>query len=97
MGTDSSKIVSRPSILKIKAAWAEMYKVMVLQAGRKKVEGLLGVLQKRKFVCVILQHSQDEADMRLRSGEARNGPTVPRRGRATKVQLHVVRLKCWLQ
>ena len=30
--------------------------------------------------------------MRLRSGDARDGPTLPRRGRASKVQLHVVRL-----
>jgi hypothetical protein len=41
---------------------------------------------------VFLVHVQDEADIRLRSGDARDGPSVPRRGRASKVQAHVVTL-----
>ena len=94
MGSDSN-IVSRASILKIKSTWAEMFKSMVLRAGRQGVGTLRNLCRsdKREFAVVILQHSQDEADLRLRSGEERDGPNVPRRGRASKVQLHVVVLK----
>ena len=44
------------------------------------------------FKSIMLVHVQDEADIRLRSGDARDGPSVPRRGRASKVQAHVVKL-----
>ena len=41
---------------------------------------------------IFLVHVQDESDIRLRSGDARDGPSVPRRSRAPKVQAHVVTL-----
>lgn len=41
---------------------------------------------------IFLDHVQDEADTRLRSGDARDVPSVPRRGGASKVQAHVVTL-----
>ena len=41
---------------------------------------------------MLFRSVQDEADIRLRSGDARDGPSVPRRGRALKVQAHVVTL-----
>ena len=47
-------------------------------------------MARRPFLPVTLVHVQDEADMRLRSGDAREAK-LPRRGRASKVQLHVLR------
>ena len=81
MGSDSN-IVSRTSILKIKSTWAEMFKSMVLRAGRQGVDTLRNLCRsdKREFAVVILQHSQDEEDLRLCSGEERGGPNVPRMG-----------------
>jgi len=35
-------------------------------------------------------HVQDEAELRLLSGDRRDGPKVPRRGRASKIQINVV-------
>ncbi len=71
----------------------EMYKEMIYKYARgvfathlASVEGPAAV---RAFHLV---HVQDEADIRLRSSEARDGPSVPRRGRASEVQSHVVTL-----
>jgi hypothetical protein len=84
--------VSRFSIGRIKDAWVEMYKRMKLQAVAKVVDG--HIVQAKhdaaKFAALFLLHIQDEADLRLRSGEACDGPRVPRRSRASKVQQHVV-------
>ena len=86
--------VSRPTIGKIKDAWVEMYIPMVLAAARTHVDNHLAsaMHEKRAFATLTLVHVQDSADLRLRSGDARDGPLLPRRGRASKVQLHVVNL-----
>ena len=85
-GTDACTN-SRPTMTKIRDAWTEMYKAMVYTSTRKAVE--------THFACAPLKtmfivHVQDEADIRLRSGDARDGPSLPRRGRSSKVQAHVV-------
>ena len=86
--------VSRPSIGAIKDAWAEMYIAMTLRVARSLVATHLQAssVQKQRFAAVHLMHVQDEADLRLRSGDPRDGPALPRRGRASKVQQHVVTL-----
>ena len=92
-GFDSNK-VSRVTIMKIKAAWVEMYTRMVFNVCRKFVEAHVHSCKRngRKFAVLTFTHIQDEADIRLRSGDARDGPKMPRRGRASKVQMHVVTL-----
>ena len=91
VGFDSTT-VSRGSILSIKAAWAAMYDRMVRSMVRDTVVANLGSCQRAKqpFLAVSFVHVQDEADIRLRSGDARDGPRLPRRARTSKVQLHVV-------
>jgi len=86
--------VSRPTVGKIRDAWVEMYMPMVFAAARTYVDNHLAsaMHEKRAFATITLAHVQDEADLRLRSGDARDGPILPRRGRASKVQLHVVTL-----
>ena len=44
------------------------------------------------FVGVQLAHVQDEAELRLLSGDRRGGPAIPRRGRVSKVQVNVMDL-----
>ena len=90
--------MSRPTILKIRAAWVEMYTRMVFNACRKFVEAHVHSCKrnKRPFAVLTFTHIQDEADIRLRSGEARDGPKMPRRARASKVQMHVVTLAAGL-
>ena len=44
------------------------------------------------FVGVVLLHVQDEAEMRLLSTDAYDGGPIPKRGRASKVQLNVLDL-----
>ena len=85
--------VSRPSIGKIKAAWVDMFVRMVKSKCSDTVAAhLRSCLRKRRpFMPVTLVHVQDEADIRLRSGDARD-TNLPTRGRASKVQLHVLRL-----
>jgi hypothetical protein len=89
-----SNTVSRTTIGKIKAAWVELYTSMVLNVGLRFVEVHVASCRRegRSFAVLTLTHIQDEADIRLRSGDARDGPKMPRRGRASKVQLHVVTL-----
>ena len=84
--------VSRPSIGKIKAAWVEMYLSMVKSKIRDTVAAQLRPCANgmRTFLPVTLVHVQDEADIRLRSGDARE-TNLPKRGRASKVQCHVMR------
>jgi len=89
-GVDSGT-VSRPTIGKIKDAWTEMYINMTLGVCRSLVDTHLRVA-KHSFAHVHLVHVQDEADLRLRSGDARDGPSLPRRGRSSKVQQHVATL-----
>ena len=85
-------LVSRTTIGKIRDAWVEMYIRMIGGVARDFVKRHLASCEreKRDFAVVTLLHVQDEADIRLRSGDARDGPALPRRGRASKVQLHVV-------
>ena len=92
VGLDATT-VSRTSIGKIKAAWVEMFVRMVKSKVRDTVAAHLRSCSKarRPFLPVTLVHVQDEADIRLRSGDARDAE-LPRRGRASKVQLHVLRL-----
>ena len=84
--------VSRPSIGKIKAAWVEMYLSMVKSKIRDTVAAHLRPCANgmRTFLPVTLVHVQDEADIRLRSGDARE-TNLLKRGRASKVQCHVMR------
>ena len=46
------------------------------------------------FLSATLIHVQDEADMRLLSIDPSNRPGLPRRSRTSKVQLHVMSLRC---
>ena len=89
-----SGIVSRESIHKIKCAWVEMYVSMAMNNTRELVNGHLRSCWRgqQQFLPVLLVHIQDEADIRLRSGDARDGPKLPRRGRSSKVQVHVLKL-----
>ena len=41
---------------------------------------------------ILPVHVQDEADIRLRSGDARDWPSLPKRGWASEGQAHVVTL-----
>ena len=80
---------------------------MVLRAGAALVKSTVGSAGKSAFAPVFLVQIQDEADIRLRSGFARDGPTVPSRSRSSKVQqsvltIHgsggqVVRIPCELE
>ena len=92
VGLDATT-VSRTSIGRIKAAWVEMFVRMVKSKTRDAVAAHLRScsMARRPFLPVTLVHVQDEADMRLRSGDARDAK-LPTRGRASKVQLHVLRL-----
>ena len=92
VGLDATT-VGRTSIGKIKAAWVEMFLRMVKSKIRDTVAAHLRScsMAQRPFLPVTLVHVQDEADMRLRSGDARDAK-LPTRGRASKVQLHVLRL-----
>ena len=66
-----------------------MYIRMVKRMVRDIVEGHLRYCEsaRRPFVSVTFGHVQDEADTRPRSGDARDGPKLPKRGRASKVQM----------
>ena len=45
-------------------------------------------------VCVHVAHVQDEAELRLLSNDPNNRADLPRRSRSSKVQLHVVTVRC---
>ena len=84
--------VSRLTIGKIKDAWVEMYKRMVLAVGAKHVALAFSASKRHReeFVAVFLQHVQDEAYIKLRSGDLLDVFSVKFRRRASKVQLNVV-------
>ena len=65
---------------------------MVLKAGADLVSACARTAAEAKadFAPVYLLHIQDEADIRLRSESARDGPAVPSRSRSSKVQQHVL-------
>ena len=87
-------VVSRRSMENIRDTWVEMYKKMVLTCCAEMVAAGAAAARQNGRACalVFLKHCQDECDARLRSGDPRDGPKVPRRGRASKVQQHVLRL-----
>jgi len=91
IGLDKNS-VSRPTILKIRAAWVHHYKKMVMDLAAELVGGLItdATIKRLEFVVVLIRHVQDEADMRMRSGEDHCG--MPSRSRASKVQQQVVDL-----
>ena len=94
-GHDKS-IVSRWSIPRIRAAWVEMYTNMVGAATGACVENVIAATGAAggEFVPVFVPHVQDEAEIRVLSGHTRDGPTIPRRQRASKVQCHVLEIVC---
>ena len=90
-GSDFST-VSRPSINAIRDAWVELYKPMVLKVGADLVAACArrAAEVNADFAPVYLVQIQDEADIRLRSESARDGPAVPSRSRSSKVQQSVL-------
>ena len=92
-GSDTT-IISRWSVGNVRSAWCEMHEAMVQRHCRAVVEK--AVVEARRcgttFVPVLLLQVQDEAELRLLSTDARDGPTVPKRGRASKVQVNVATL-----
>ncbi len=93
-GTDL-QTVSRPTIGAIKSAWVEMHQNMVLARCRAHILQSLAATRRlgHKFLGAFLIHVQDEAELRLLSADSRDGPAVPRRARASKVQVNVLGLR----
>ena len=86
-------VVGRASMEGIRDAWVELYKPMVsTRCADMVAEGDTRACPAgRAFTPVLLFHCQGEFDVRLRSGDPRDRPKVPRRCRASKVQQHVLR------
>lgn len=86
------RTVSRPAMNAIRDAWVEMYKPLVHKAGAALVATTARLAKQGKaaFAPVFLVQIQDEADIRLRSESSRDGPAVPSRSRASKVQQSVL-------
>ena len=86
------RTVSRPAMNAIRDAWVEFYKPMVHKAGAALVATTSRLAKEGKaaFAPVFLVQIQDEADIRLRSESARDGPAVPSRSRSSKVQQSVL-------
>ena len=85
VGLDTNT-VSKTTIGKVRDAWVEFYKPMVLKVGAEEVTGAIGAATGTRagFAPIYILHVQDEADIRLRSGEA-DGIAIPRRSRASKL------------
>ena len=85
--------VGRDSIDKVRGAWVEFYKSMVLKLGAERVALAVAAAKSTRagFALIFIVQVQDEADIRLRSGEA-DGFAISRRSRASKVQQNVVEL-----
>ena len=92
LGFDTNT-VSRPSIGKVRDAWVEFYKAMVLKvAGERVVADVAAAKSTRaEFAPLYALHVQDEAELRLRDRGA-DGLAILRRGRSSKVQQNVVEL-----
>jgi len=92
IGLDKNS-VSRPTILTIRAAWVHHYKKMVMDLAAQRVGGAIAsaTIRRIPFVVLLIRHVQDEADMRMRSGEDHGG-NLPSRSRSSKVQQQVVEL-----
>ena len=84
--------VGRASIARVRDAWVEMYKPMVMLQCAELVTGAVqhAAATGAAFAPIFFLHVQDEADIRLRSGDARDGPTLPNRSGASKVQQNVL-------
>ena len=91
---DETPVVSRPSIEGTRDAWVGFYKAMAEAAvARMVADGAQQAQQLgREFAVAFVLHCQDECDARMRSGERRDTPSIPRRGRSSKVEQHVVRV-----
>ena len=90
-GTDTTT-VSRWSVGRIRAAFVEMYQNMVHSHCRDEVLKRQATRRRSPddFTDVFAVHVQDEAALRLLSADVRDGPSMPRRGRASKVQMNVL-------
>ena len=86
------RTVSRGSINSVRDAWVEFYKPMVLTvaAGLVANSVRLAAEVRADFAPIYLVQIQDEADIRLRSEHARDGPALPSRSRSSKVQQSVL-------
>ena len=88
--------VSRPTIEKVRGVWVECYKKMVRKVAADRVTDVLAAarVDGSDFVAVFGLHVFDEADLRLRSGNASTQGTVGLigRSRASKVQQHIFHL-----
>ena len=93
-GSDAN-MISRPSIRTTKDAWLEMYSIMVVKHIGVKLASHMAASNNNNLVCLHLVHVQDEAELRMLSTDSRDGPTVPRRGRTSKIQLNV--LHAWIR
>ena len=93
-GSDAN-MISRPSIRTTKDAWLEMYSIMVVKHIGLKIASHMAASNSNTLVCLHLVHVQDEAELRMLSTDSRDGPTVPRRGRTSKIQLNV--LHAWIR
>jgi len=95
IGSDKS-VLSRWSIARVKAAWVKMYTNMVEAATGAWVKSVRAATGAGggQFIAVFVTHVQDEADIRILPGHARDGPQIPRRQRASKVQSHVMEIVC---
>ena len=90
------RTVSRPAMNAIRDAWVEFYKPMVHKAGAALVATTARLAKQGKaaFAPVFLVQIQDEADIRLRSESARDGPAAPSRSRSSKAQQSVLTEHC---
>jgi hypothetical protein len=106
VGSDRS-MVSRESVKNIRAAFLEMWKSMIFASIRnfiaaqrrgtpKAVSAATGATEfaAPNAVCVHVSHVQDEAELRLLSGDPSSRAGLPRRSRTSKVQIHVVAVTC---
>ena len=93
VGLDANT-VSRPTIDKVRGAWVEFYKKIMMKLAADRVAATLAAanIERVAFAFVILMQVQDEAELRFRSGELQDLLGIHSRGRASKVQQHVVTL-----
>ena len=89
-----ANILSRPTIGKIKDAFAEVLKKMMftIAAGTTRAAEAAAAATGAEFINVAMTHIQDEADLRLRSFFENRPDNAPSRGRSSKVQQNVVKL-----
>ena len=72
----------------------EMHDEMVEAAAGAGIANARAATGAGEFLPVFAVHSQDEADNRILTGNLRDGPGIPRRQRASKVQSHVLDVLC---